>query len=114
MFIVETTSSQQDQYYSDKDNFSPNNEHSTYFHTSTGDDNNDNNYDNSENNNVVVVSNPLDRGPFFEISASKNVTALVGNTAYLNCRVRNLGNKTVTHFFEWTKRKQSYLSSILF
>lgn len=106
MFIVETTSSQQDQYYSDKDNFSPNNnEHSTYFHTSTGDDNNNNNdnnnYDNSENSNVVVVSNPLDRGPYFEISASRNVTALVGNTAYLNCRVRNLGNKTVTHFYDW-------------
>lgn len=37
----------------------------------------------------------LNRGPYFDISASKNVTALVGNTAYLNCRVRNLGNKTV-------------------
>lgn len=39
--------------------------------------------------------NPLDRGPYFDIEASKNVTALVGSTAYLNCRVRNLGNKTV-------------------
>jgi hypothetical protein len=36
------------------------------------------------------------RGPYFEASASKNVTALVGKTAYLNCRVRNLGNKTVS------------------
>ncbi|XP_021940327.1 uncharacterized protein LOC110839985 [Zootermopsis nevadensis] len=34
------------------------------------------------------------RGPYFEPLASKNVTALVGKTAYLNCRVRNLGNKT--------------------
>ncbi|CAO1379785.1 unnamed protein product [Diamesa tonsa] len=107
-----TTSSQQDQYYSDKDNFSPNNnEHSTYFHTSTGDDNNDNNnnnYDNSENSNVVIVSNPLDRGPYFEISASKNVTALVGNTAYLNCRVRNLGNKTVT----WIRHRDLHLLTV--
>jgi hypothetical protein len=37
------------------------------------------------------------RGPYFEPSASRNVTALVGKTAYLNCRVRNLGNKTVSH-----------------
>jgi hypothetical protein len=36
------------------------------------------------------------RGPYFEPSASRNVTALVGKTAYLNCRVRNLGNKTVS------------------
>lgn len=45
-----------------------------------------------------TIKNPLDRGPYFDISASKNVTALVGNTAYLNCRVRNLGNRTVSVF----------------
>lgn len=43
-----------------------------------------------------IVQNPLDRGPFFDVEASQNVTALVGSTAYLNCRVRNLGNKTVS------------------
>lgn len=37
------------------------------------------------------------RGPYFDKLASKNVTALVGHTAYLNCRVRNLGNRTVSH-----------------
>jgi hypothetical protein len=36
------------------------------------------------------------RGPYFEPSASRNVTALVGKTAYLNCRIHNLGNKTVS------------------
>jgi len=36
------------------------------------------------------------RGPYFDKVASKNVTALVGHTAYLNCRVRNLGNRTVS------------------
>jgi hypothetical protein len=40
--------------------------------------------------------NPLDRGPFFEISATKNITAIAGHSAYLNCRVRNLGNRTVS------------------
>lgn len=43
-----------------------------------------------------ILNNPLNRGPYFDISASKNVTALVGKTAYLNCRIKNLGNKTVS------------------
>lgn len=40
----------------------------------------------------------IDRGPYFDKSASTNVTALVGKTAYLNCRIRNVGNKTVRSF----------------
>lgn len=40
-------------------------------------------------------NNPLNRGPFFDVSASKNVTALVGKSANLNCRIKNLGDKTV-------------------
>lgn len=36
-----------------------------------------------------------ERGPYFDASASRNVTCLVGKTAHLNCRIRNLGNKTV-------------------
>lgn len=35
-------------------------------------------------------------GPYFDKAASKNLTALLGKTAYLNCRVKNLGNKTVS------------------
>jgi hypothetical protein len=59
-----------------------------------------NDYDNehgfpSETEGVDENVNALNRGPYFDVSATKNVTALVGNTAYLNCRVRNLGNKTV-------------------
>lgn len=38
---------------------------------------------------------PLDRGPYFDTSATKNVTSLVGKTGHLNCRIKNLGNKTV-------------------
>lgn len=34
--------------------------------------------------------------PIFDPSTKRNVTALVGKSAYLNCRVRNLGNKTVS------------------
>lgn len=35
-------------------------------------------------------------GPYVDKAVSKNVTALLGKTAYLNCRVKNLGNKTVS------------------
>lgn len=34
-------------------------------------------------------------GPSFDTSVPNNITGLVGKTAYLNCRVKNLGNKTV-------------------
>lgn len=36
------------------------------------------------------------RGPYFDPAASKNVTAIVDQTAFLNCRVHNLGNKTAS------------------
>ena len=53
-------------------------------------------YDSDESN---LLRTPLDRGPHFDLSASKNITALVGKTAYLNCRVKNIGNKTVNFNF---------------
>lgn len=33
--------------------------------------------------------------PYFDPNVNQNVTALVGKSAYLNCIVKNLGNKTV-------------------
>lgn len=52
-----------------------------------------------KNNNVH--QNSLDDsstqyGPYFDMSNSKNVTTILGKTTYLNCRVKNLGNKTVS------------------
>lgn len=38
----------------------------------------------------------MNHGPYFEPSVSKNVTALVEKTAYLNCKIKNLGNRTVS------------------
>ncbi|XP_042231990.1 uncharacterized protein LOC121872926 isoform X1 [Homarus americanus] len=32
--------------------------------------------------------------PFFDVEESSNVTALLGKTAILNCRVKNIGNRT--------------------
>lgn len=34
--------------------------------------------------------------PYFDETTPRNVTALVGKSAYLSCRVKNLGNKTVS------------------
>ncbi|KAF6215780.1 hypothetical protein GE061_000115 [Apolygus lucorum] len=46
----------------------------------------------------VEMDIPSIRGPYFDRSVSKNVTALVGRNAFLYCRVRNLGNRTVSGF----------------
>ncbi|KAJ1531560.1 hypothetical protein ONE63_000233 [Megalurothrips usitatus] len=34
--------------------------------------------------------------PHFDTAVPNNLTGLVGKTAYLNCRVKNLGNRTVS------------------
>lgn len=39
---------------------------------------------------------PATTGPYFDTSASVNVTGLVGKTVYLVCKVKNLGNRTVS------------------
>lgn len=41
------------------------------------------------------VFSPKLAEPYFDAMIQKNVTALVGKSAYLSCKVRNLGNKTV-------------------
>ena len=40
----------------------------------------------------------LPPGPFFDIERSGNITALVGRPARLNCRVNQIGNRTVSTF----------------
>lgn len=59
-------------------------------------DTSDENFNTNSQNEAIIGHNPLDRGPYYDVSASRNVTALVGKTAYLNCRIKNLGNKTVS------------------
>lgn len=34
-------------------------------------------------------------GPSFDTSVNSNITGLVGNTVTLNCKVKNVGNRTV-------------------
>lgn len=37
-------------------------------------------------------------GPYFDTTVSSNVTGLVGKTVHLICKVKNLGNRTVSEF----------------
>lgn len=35
--------------------------------------------------------------PYFDFNVPKNITARVGQSAFLNCRVEQLGDKSVSH-----------------
>lgn len=48
----------------------------------------------SSHNSIIT---PKWNEPYFDSSVPTNVTALVGKSAYLNCKVNNLGNKTVSN-----------------
>jgi len=37
--------------------------------------------------------------PYFDLEFSPNVTAVLAKTAILNCRVKDIGNKTVSLYF---------------
>ncbi|XP_030384787.1 zwei Ig domain protein zig-8 [Scaptodrosophila lebanonensis] len=65
---------------------------------------NTSNYD----DHMVKLSKPFDRGPYFDTSATKNVTSLVGKTGHLNCRIKNLGNKTVS----WIRHRDLHLLTV--
>ncbi|XP_046403244.1 immunoglobulin superfamily DCC subclass member 3-like isoform X4 [Ischnura elegans] len=52
---------------------------------------------------------PLGRNePYFDPMTPRNVTALVGKSAYLSCRVRNLGNKTVS----WIRHRDIHILTV--
>ncbi|XP_045510833.1 zwei Ig domain protein zig-8-like isoform X2 [Colias croceus] len=46
--------------------------------------------------------------PSFDASTPRNVTALVGKSAYLSCRVRNLGNRTVS----WIRHRDLHILTV--
>ncbi|KAK8376921.1 hypothetical protein O3P69_010100 [Scylla paramamosain] len=46
--------------------------------------------------------------PFFDYQESSNITALLGKTAVLNCRVKNIGNKTVS----WIRHRDVHLLAV--
>ncbi|XP_055327129.1 junctional adhesion molecule A-like [Sitodiplosis mosellana] len=52
--------------------------------------------------------NPKWNEPYFDNNVPNNVTALVGKSAYLSCRVRNLGNKTVS----WIRHRDIHILTV--
>lgn len=51
-------------------------------------------------------------GPYFDTSVAQNITGLVGQPVHLLCRVKNLGNRTVsTLSFSYHKMR---VKSVLF
>lgn len=80
--------------------------HGRYQRSQQNDFEADNGFD-IDNDGDQLVPNPLDRGPVIDATVSKNVTALVGTTTYLNCRVKNLGNKTVSEKIRHSLRSKT-------
>ncbi|CAK1551595.1 unnamed protein product [Leptosia nina] len=69
--------------------------------------------DNAIRSGAMETPRPTPRtGPHFDLAASKNVTALLGKTAYLNCRVKNLGNKTLNMQVSWVRHRDIHLLTV--
>ncbi|XP_033224469.1 lachesin-like [Belonocnema kinseyi] len=47
-------------------------------------------------------------GPYFDTSSPTNITAQLGTRAFLPCKVRQLGNKSVS----WVRKKDSHILSV--
>jgi hypothetical protein len=71
------------------------------------DDGNLNNNQFDEEESTTTVETPV-LGPHFDFTAFRNATVLVGSTAYLKCRVRNVGNKTVS----WVRHRDIHLLTV--
>lgn len=47
-------------------------------------------------------------GPYFDTSVNSNITGLVGQSVLLHCRVKNLGNRTVS----WVRHRDIHLLTV--
>ncbi|XP_053691339.1 zwei Ig domain protein zig-8-like [Sabethes cyaneus] len=66
----------------------------------------------SRNGNIEPTDASRAADPYFDLSYSKNVTALLGKTTYLNCRVKNLGNKTIMLQVSWVRHRDIHLLTV--
>jgi Immunoglobulin I-set domain len=60
------------------------------------------------NSAIETATNFLWNDPYFDASTPRNVTGLVGKSAYLTCKVRNLGNKTVS----WIRHRDIHILTV--
>uniref|UniRef100_A0A1A9X2R0 Ig-like domain-containing protein n=1 Tax=Glossina brevipalpis TaxID=37001 RepID=A0A1A9X2R0_9MUSC len=64
------------------------------------------------NRNNIETLESGQNGPYFDKTVSRNITALLGKTAYLNCRVKNLGNKTMLLQVSWVRHRDIHLLTV--
>ncbi|KAH8361454.1 hypothetical protein KR084_002858 [Drosophila pseudotakahashii] len=57
---------------------------------------------------TAAYTHPKWMEPYFDPSTPRNVTALMGKSAYLSCRVRNLANKTVS----WIRHRDIHILTV--
>jgi hypothetical protein len=77
--------------------------HYDWAENETNDDDNTNNHlelERLDNTNTI--------GPYFDYDSFHNETVMVGHTAYLKCKVKNIGNKTVS----WVRHRDINLLTV--
>ncbi|XP_015598177.1 zwei Ig domain protein zig-8 [Cephus cinctus] len=58
--------------------------------------------------NAIVNSHNVSDSPYFEFHVPRNVTAAVGQTAFLHCRVNQLGDKAVS----WIRKRDLHILTV--
>lgn len=52
--------------------------------------------DTSFEDNIIQITNKLTIHPYFDFDVPRNVTTRVGQTAFVHCRVEQIGDKSVS------------------
>lgn len=79
--------------------------HYDWAENETNDDENANNH--LERHEKIDITNPP-LGPYFDYDFFRNETVMVGHTAYLKCKVKNIGNRTVS----WVRHRDINLLTV--
>lgn len=79
--------------------------HYDWAENETNDDDNASNH--VEQHEKIDITNPP-IGPYFDYDYFRNETVMVGHTAYLKCKVKNIGNRTVS----WVRHRDINLLTV--
>lgn len=85
-----------DQYHQDAEHSHQSQQHHHNDDVEDGDDDNEMTEEYQRNYNEKKLAQRLNLMPSFDLSVSENITIAENDTATLNCRVHNLGNKSVS------------------
>ncbi|XP_017138902.1 zwei Ig domain protein zig-8 isoform X3 [Drosophila miranda] len=84
-----------------------------YQRQSVSSNNNNHNHNNAESKPTHMPPSHYPHGhkwnePYFDQTMPRNITSLVGKSAYLGCRVKHLGNKTVA----WIRHRDLHILTV--